>query len=88
MRKMSEPKEIHAQQLAQGVWALIVDGETLEEHFNTAKAAVDFGRDKYGIKPKARMLPKKATTRRALKALHRRKALSPAMRRPMRPLRP
>ena len=57
---MDEPKEIYAQQLAKNSWALVVDSETLKERFGTAKEAVEFGREKYGIEPKARMLPKKA----------------------------
>ena len=33
-----------------------MDGETLDERFSTAKDAVDFGREKFGIEPKARMM--------------------------------
>ncbi|MFX0203783.1 MAG: hypothetical protein ACFFCW_47395 [Candidatus Hodarchaeota archaeon] len=52
---MDEPKEIYAQQLAKNSWGLVVDGETLEERFSTAKEACDFGRQKYGIELKARL---------------------------------
>jgi len=64
---MDEPKEIYAQQIAKNVWALVVDGETLKERFGNAKDAVDFGREKYGIEPKARMLPKKAAAKKGSK---------------------
>ncbi|MFX0204150.1 MAG: hypothetical protein ACFFCW_49260 [Candidatus Hodarchaeota archaeon] len=53
---MDEPKEIYAQQLAKNSWGLVVDDETLEERYSTVKEAVDFGRQKYGIEPKARTL--------------------------------
>jgi len=66
MRKMAKEKteKIVAQQIAEGVWGLEVDGTMLDERFKNAKEAVDFGREKYGLTAKARTLPNKKANKK------------------------